>query len=221
MCPRKYDLGRRRAITEATRTRILEATRALLGGKADPAEFSMESVAAKAGVSRMTVYNQFHSEAGLLEALADYLANRGGMQHLREAFMEPRPDYALRKFVATFVGFWASDRVLLRRLRAYGVLLPALYRGIRDRDEWRREGARNLIAKIGVRARPALSGGDDPLVELLTTMTSFETFDALCSEQKSPQEVARLLSESLIALWGITPRTSRADVRPVRRLRRR
>jgi len=209
MCPRKYDLGRRRAATEATRTKILEATRALLGGKGDPSEFSMEAVAAKAGVSRMTVYNQFRSEAGLLEALADYLANRGGMQNLREAFMEPRPDEAVRKFVGTFAGFWASDRVLLRRLRAFGVLLPALYKGIRDRDEWRRDGARNLVAKIGVRTGPGTAAGDDPAVELLTTLTSFETFDAMCSEEKPAPEVARQLSESLIALWGLAPAKAR------------
>ncbi len=203
MCPRKYDLGRRRAGSEATRTKILEATRVLLGGKSNPAEFSMEAVAARAEVSRMTVYNQFCSEAGLLEALADHLASKGGMHHLREAFMEPRSDEAVRIFVGTFVNFWASDRLLLRRLRAFGVLLPALYKGIRDRDEWRREGARNLVAKIGARAGPRGAAGDDLSVELLTTMTSFETFDAMCSEARPASEVARQLSDSLIALWGL------------------
>jgi AcrR family transcriptional regulator len=209
MCPRKYDLGRRRAATESTRTKILEATRALLGGKADPSEFSMEAVAAKAGVARMTVYNQFRSEAGLLEALADYLASRGGMQKLREAFMEPRRDEAVRKFVGTFVGFWASDRVLLRRLRAFGVLLPTLYKGIRERDEWRREGARNLVTKIGVRPGTGPVTGADSSVELLTILTSFETFDAMCSDERPAAEVAREISDSLIALWHLAPTTVR------------
>jgi AcrR family transcriptional regulator len=213
MSPRTYDLGRRRSASEATRTKILEATRTLLGGKSEPNEFSMQAVAGKAGVSRMTVYNQFRSEAGLLEALADYLASKGGMQHLREAFMEPRPDEAVRKFVGTFVGFWASDRVLLRRLRAFGVLLPALYKGIRDRDEWRREGARNLIAKIGVRTGPRVAAISDPAVELLTILTSFETFDAMCSEEKPAPEVARQLADSLIALWGLTPTIARGPSR--------
>jgi AcrR family transcriptional regulator len=205
MCPRKYDSGRRQASAEATRTKILEATRALLGGKSDPAEFSMEAVAVRANVSRMTVYNQFRSEAGLLEALADYLAGRGGMQHLREAFLEPRPDEAVRKFVGTFVGFWASDRLLLRRLRAFAVLLPALYKSLRDRDEWRREGARNLIAKLGVPGARGAAAGAEASVELLTTLTSFETFDAMCSDERPAAEVARQLAESVIALWGLTP----------------
>ena len=213
MSPRRYDLGRRRAATEATGVRILEATRVLLGGKGDPAEFSMDAVAAKAGVLRMTVYNRFHSEGQLLEALADHLATKGGMMRLREAFMEPKPGEAIRKFVTTFVGFWASDRVLLRRLRAFGVSHPALYRGIRDRDEWRREGARNLVMKIGAPAALGDPSGPERAIDLLSEMTSFETFDGLCTDQRSPEEVARLLSDALLALWGLGPaqrRRSRA-----------
>jgi AcrR family transcriptional regulator len=204
MCPRKYDLGRRRASAEATRTRILEAARGVLGGKGDPALFSMDGVAERAGVSRMTVYNQFHSEGGLLEALADSLANKGGMQHLRDAFQEPRPDEAVRRFVRTFVDFWASDRLLLRRLRAFGVLFPALYRQVRDRDEWRREAARNLVMKIGVRPEGAEFSAKNPAVDLLTSMTSFETFDAMCSEDRPPADVARILSDSLLSQWGLS-----------------
>jgi AcrR family transcriptional regulator len=202
MCPRRYDLGRRRAGSEGTRQKILVATRTLLGGKGDPADFSMESVAVKAGVSRMTVYNQFHSESGLLDALADDLAGKGGMQRLREAFVESQPEEAVRRFVTTFVDFWASERVLLRRLRAFGVLLPALYKGIRERDEWRREGARNLVAKIGVRTGPGEAPGQEALVELLFSMTSFETFDGMCDDKRSPEDVAELLTTSFVALWG-------------------
>ena len=203
MCPRSYQLGRRRAAAEVTRTRILDAARALLGGKGDPADFSMEAVAGKAGVSRMTVYNQFRSESGLLESLADHVARRGGMDRLREAFLEPRPDEAVRRFVATFVAFWASDRILLRRLRALGVLFPALYKGIRDRDEWRREAARNLARKVGVRPRAGEGPGEDARISLLFSMTSFETFDGLCDDKRPPELVAQLLSESIVLLWGL------------------
>ncbi len=162
MSPRKYDLGRRRDGSDATREKILEATRSLFGGKGDLDGFSMDAVAGKAGVARMTVYNQFHSQGLLLEALADHIAARAGMQRIGEAFVEPRPDEAVRKFVATFVGLWASDRVVLRRLRAMGVLVPSLYRKVRERDEWRREAARNLVAKIRVpapRTGPATRNG--------------------------------------------------------------
>jgi AcrR family transcriptional regulator len=203
MSPRRYELGRRRGSTEATRAKILEATRGLLGGKGDLVEFSMEAVASKAGVSRMTVYNQFHSQARLLEALADHLAEKGGMHRIAESFLEPRPDEAVRKFVATFVGLWASDRLLLRRVRAMGLVVPTVFRKVRDRDAWRREAARNLVRKLGVPKPGARSPDAEWAADLLTSMTSFEVFDALCDEARSPEALARSLSDTLVRLWGL------------------
>lgn len=198
MSPRTYNLGRRRAASVATRSKILEAARSLLGGKGDLGEVSMEAIAAKAGVSRMTVYNQFDSQPKLLEALSDSLAERGGMHRLAVAFTEPDPEAAVRSFVGTFVGFWASERVVLRRVRAMGILLPSVYRKVRDRDEWRRTAARNLLAKFG--ARPGAVGWPDPewRADLLAALTSFEVFDALCEGQRTPADVAQSLTDAAL-----------------------
>ena len=46
----------------------------------------MEAVARVADVSRLTVYYQFDSKAGLLEALYNYIARRGEMERLAEVF---------------------------------------------------------------------------------------------------------------------------------------
>ncbi|MCI4336431.1 MAG: TetR/AcrR family transcriptional regulator [Thermoplasmata archaeon] len=210
MAPRAYAFGRRRAASDATRARIIEATRTLLGGKGDILEFSMETVADKASVSRMTVYNQFRSRTGLLDALADSLAEKGGMHRMAGVFMEPDPEVALRKFVSTFVGLWASDRVLLRRLRAMGLLVPGVYRGVRDRDEWRRQAARNLLTKVGARrtGRPTVDREDS--AALLASMTSFEVFDALCTDRRPPEAVAQLLADAVVELLVPTPPTPRA-----------
>jgi hypothetical protein len=53
----------------------------------------------------MTVYHPFGSPAGLLDALTDQLASRGGMAHLCNAFLELDPDAAVRQFVRTFVTY--------------------------------------------------------------------------------------------------------------------
>jgi AcrR family transcriptional regulator len=208
MCPRRYNLGRRRGDSEATRMKILEAARGLLGGKGGPGDFSMDSVAEKAGVSRMTVYNQFHSEAGLLEGLADHLALRGGMERMPEVFLEENAIEALRKFFATFVGFWSSDRLLMRRLRAFGVLHPSLYRALRDRDEWRREAAETLVSRF-----PAVSwAGLDKVdaTDLLAMLSSFEAYEALATESRSPEQVVRILTETALRSWNLDRSKSRA-----------
>jgi AcrR family transcriptional regulator len=202
MSPRAYDSSRRRADVEATRNKILEATRTIVGGKGDLSAFSMDAVARKAGVARMTVYYHFHSREELLEGLADRLAAQGGMRRMREVFVEPDPEKALRALISTFVGLWASDRVTLRRLRAMGVVSPGKDAAPRRRDSWRREAIENLLGKMGKSVGGGKPRDREELVDLLSTLTSFETFDALCSGTRSPEAVANLLSRVALDLAG-------------------
>lgn len=191
--PRAYRSNRRAEATEATKTRILEAARGLLAGRGNLDDFSMETIAGRAGVSRMTVYYQFESRSGLLDALADHLAQRGGMARMRDVFAEPEPAAAFEKLVETFVGFWASDRVALRRMRAMAVVFPKDTAGPRDRDAWRREAIVNLLA----RHRFGGPGGREPsndLIDELAMLTSFEAFDLLCTGERDADAVAALLT---------------------------
>ena len=71
-----YRLGQRRVAAEQTRARIIAAARALLTSSGGLVGFTVDAVAKQAGVSRMTVYYQFDSKAGLLDALFDDLAER-------------------------------------------------------------------------------------------------------------------------------------------------
>jgi AcrR family transcriptional regulator len=209
MPPRNYDLGRRRKASEETRVKILEATRALVGGKGDLGDFSMEAVAEKAGVSRMTVYNQFESRTGLLDALADHLAAQAGMYRLREVFGEEDAERAVRKFVEIFIGFWASDRSTLRRMRALGVLFPSLHGGVPGRDAWRLEAASNLMKRHADRLRLSTAAARQEAAELLSAVTGFDVFDALCTDSRPPAQVAHLLSTSALRLIGIRPPSRR------------
>jgi AcrR family transcriptional regulator len=201
--PRPYHSTRRRAAAEETRTRILEAARGLLAGRGNLDDFSMETIAARAGVSRMTVYYQFESRSGLLDALADHLAQRGGMARMREVFLEPSLPIAFRKLVETFVGFWASDRVTLRRMRAMAVVFPTEAPGPRDRDAWRREAITNLLAKHRARGPRARTPSPADLVDTLSMLTSFEVFDLLCSGDRGPAETAALIAELGLQQLGL------------------
>src|SRR5256886_11414892 len=82
MSPRPYQLGQRQAASEQTRSRVLQAARKLLMESTSFSGFSIEAVARRADVTRMTIYHQFGSKMGLLEALCDSLAVTGEMEQL-------------------------------------------------------------------------------------------------------------------------------------------
>src|SRR5258708_16184426 len=113
MIPRRYRLGQRQTTTEQTRARIINAARELLAESSGFSGFSIDAVARQADVARMTVYHQFGSKIGLLEALSDYLAAHGGMEHLADAFRRPEPLDALDQYITVFVPFSRPSPPLL------------------------------------------------------------------------------------------------------------
>src|SRR5260370_38574965 len=115
MSPRPYQLGQRQATSEHTRSRILDATRELLMAPESLSSFSIDAIARRADVARMTVYYQFGSKPGLLEALFDDLASRGGMDRMAEAFRQPDPLAALSTYIAVLAGFSDAHRLIAGR----------------------------------------------------------------------------------------------------------
>jgi AcrR family transcriptional regulator len=203
--PRPYRLGRRQAAVDQTRTSILTAAGALLVARGG-ADFSIDSVARRARVTRATVYQRFGSRPKLLEALFDDLARRGGMGDLANAFGQPDSDQALARFIATFGRFWTAHRPIHRRLLALGALDAGLERTLQARQEWRREGLRVIVARLRERyGRPAADAQNET-IDLLFTLTSFQTFDVLAGPKRTPAEVAPILLRAARAVLGLTSR---------------
>lgn len=201
MSPRPYNAGQRQAAAEQTRARILEAASELLTGAKGPAALSMEAVARKAGVARMTVYYQFESKTGLLEALFDDLAVRGGMARMPEAFTRPAISEALAEVIQVLVGFYSSGRTALRRLRGLAIMDPELETALQTRGERRRVGLGvvldRLVEERGITASPAELA---ELTELLTMLTSFETYDALAGPDGEAETAGRQIEELILAV---------------------
>jgi AcrR family transcriptional regulator len=192
MSPRPYRLGQRQATTEQTRTRIITAARQLLM-TADG--FSIDAVARQADVARMTVYHQFGSKIGLLEALCDSLAMSGGMEQLASAFCQPEPLDALDTYIAVFGRFWQSDRLVTRRLRGLAALDADFEQVIRARDERRRQGLRVIVRRlVEEHGRPEPSAFDE-VVDVLYTLLSFECFDTLAGPTRSIEEVVPIVQQ--------------------------
>jgi AcrR family transcriptional regulator len=175
MSPRPYRLGKREEGVGQSRRRILDAARELLRSAAAYPGFTVDAVAQRADVARATVYYQFGSKTGLLEAVCDDLADAGGMTDLARVFAGSSPDAAIRGFITAFAGFWAADRVVMRRLRALAALDPDVGAVIAARDQRRREGLTVLVGRLFAGAGHAAGQA----VPALYALTSFETFDTL------------------------------------------
>ncbi len=195
MSPRPYRMGQRQAIAEQTRTRILTAARELLLESEGFAGFSIDAVERKADVARMTVYHQFGSKVGLLEALSDYLALQGGMDQLPNAFRRSEPLEALDEYIAVFSRFWNSDRLVTRRLRALAALDPDFEQVVRARDERRRQGLRVIMGRLTEKYGQPTSEKSDEVVNILYTLLSFESFDTLAGPGRSLEEVAPIVQQ--------------------------
>jgi AcrR family transcriptional regulator len=196
MSPRPYRLGQRQVSTDETRSKILDAARVQLETQSS---FSIDAVARRADVARMTVYYQFGSKRGLLEALFDDLAARGGMRGMPAAFQQVDPRLALEGLIDVFARFWSSDRLVLRRLRAMAALDPELDEVLRERNEGRRQGLRVIVSRLESQGRDRGKATSD-LVDVLFALTSFENFDVLAGPERTPEQVAPLVKRAAAAI---------------------
>jgi AcrR family transcriptional regulator len=189
MSPRPYQLGKRQDQVEESRQRIIDAARSLLAEADRYTAFTVDAVAKRADVARATIYYQFDSKTGLLEALCDDLAESGQLSELATAFANPDPLGALRDFVAAFGRFWVTDRLLMRRLRALAALDPEVGGVIHARDERRRAGLQVLVGRLS--DQRVITVEPDRAVNTLFALTSFETFDALADPGQELTDVVR------------------------------
>jgi AcrR family transcriptional regulator len=194
MSPRPYRAGKRRkAAVEATRARIVEAARDLL---ADPqaTAFTIDAIAERADVARMTVYYQFKSKAKLLEALFDDFGARANMKKIQEAFRDADPAQGFTKLIEVFCHLWKTQGALIRRLSAMAVLDPEVDAAMQERGSWRREA----IARIVERMSLGPNAGD--VFDLLYVLTSFETYATLAAGHRAQKDIAALLARAARAL---------------------
>ena len=199
-------MAARDTATDKTRKRILIAARKLLLAE-DFSQFTMEAVARKADVSRLTVYYQFKSKAGLLEALYNFIAKRGEIEQLAEVFRRGGdPLRTLREFIEVFARFWESDRDVIRRLHALGAIDSEIGSGLLARNERRRNGLGVIVERYCNMYPPLTAQLEREAIDVLHTLTSFETFDALAGSTRTREEVVEIIQKLAWNAIGFTPR---------------
>lgn len=194
MATRRYEQRLRAQSAEETRRRVLVAVYDQL--REAPAQpVSVDRIARAAGVARSTVYVSFGSRAGLFDAFAADLLERGGFRRVLDAVADPDPRVTLRAGITGGVHTFAAHRDVFRALVSMAALDPDAVGGAMQRSEQRRAKGMMRLARRLAR-HGLLREGLTPTqaADRLWVLTSFDAFDLLCTgRDRSAGAAARVL----------------------------
>lgn len=203
--PRSYRMGKRGPRIEKSRQKVVSAARALLT-RSGFHNVSVEAVASEAGVTRVTVYNQFGSKLGLLEAILADVAGSAAFSRLEEAITIEEPRAALRALIAATCELWSGERELFRRVLALGASDPEASAIVEKQEEARRARVQLIVercAKSGALRRGTTA---KEAASAITALTQFAMFDQLARlERANGARVATLmarLADAFVQLEG-------------------
>src|SRR5260221_2808893 len=186
---RAYVSSVRTAAAADTRDRVIDAAARVLREDASISSFSLDGVAKAAGVTRLTVYNQFGSRRGLLEGVFDEIARKGGLPQSAEAMATPDPRAALARMVEIFCGFWKRDPAI-GRLHEAMATDPEFASALVERNERRRKGLNVLVERIA--GKTASRRARQDAVDTIFALTSYAMFAMLCPG-RSADDVCHLV----------------------------
>jgi AcrR family transcriptional regulator len=189
---RAYVSSVRTAAAAEKRDRVIEAAARTLREDASISSFSLDNVAKAAGVTRLTVYNQFGSRRGLLEAVFDEIARQGGLEGIAGAMAIADPHAALDRLIEIFCAFWNRDPAV-GRLHEAMATDPEFAAALIDRNERRRRGVRVLVDRIAGKAASRRARQD--AVDTIFAITSYAMF-AMLSPGRSVDDVCHLVQSA-------------------------
>jgi AcrR family transcriptional regulator len=186
-----------------TRTSILDAAWTLLEERGTGVRIA--DIAAKAGVSRQTVYLHFGDRASLFVALGDYVDVSFGRDRLRaHVFGAPTAMESLRRWVQTMSWYTAKIDSLSRIVELAGESDEALAAVWRDRMTGRRGHVRRIAERLAAEGRLVDGWTVESAGDLIFTVTLPGPWRVLTtvmgwSEERYADEVTGLLERSLLA----------------------
>ncbi len=201
---RPYRQTRRAESSDATRQRVLAAARATLE-RGPLGALKVDEVAREAGVSRSTVYLLYGSRAGLFHALARDLRDQAGFAALIAASQLPDALENLRASQRAAVAMYAQVPKLARGLFTLAAIDPDGVAAVAAIEDGRRPGMRRLAEALAGQGYLREDVSVEEATELLTLITSFQSFDELFDGLGLPADV---VADRLLAL------AERAILRP-------
>ena len=204
---------RQSAALDAREDRVEAAAVRLLRNEPSVGAVSLDAVAKAAGVTRLTLYNQFGSRRGLLEAVFDERAREGGLGRLADAMASADPREGLDRFIEIFCEFWCFEPALAR-LQAAGSTDPEFAEAIAARNERRREAIGVLVKRMES-AQLVRPDSVRDLTDLLFALTSHAMFNMLRTAERNPEKVSVLIKTT--CAQAIASAAPDALQRPARR----
>jgi AcrR family transcriptional regulator len=199
MSPRQYRLGKRAEAVEQTRERIIDATRELLAREGYP-HASVDAVARVADVARATVYYQFGSKKGLIQAVVQDIQQRAGQEAVVDSVEVVDPVDALRQAFVMGSRFWAAERPLVHKLTGLAAVDADVRRIVAAAERDRLPLLARLVDRLAGAQRLVPSYSSQEALHVLWMLSSFEAFDQLFTGRGLPvEDVARLLGDLAVA----------------------
>jgi AcrR family transcriptional regulator len=210
MSPRRYSLGKRTESIEQTRGQIISVTRELLAEDGFQ-PFSVDEVARRADVARATVYYQFGSKGGLLEAVVEDIQRRAGQARIAEEIEAADPRQALRNAFAAGCRFWAAEHLLVQKLTGLGMVDADIGRALSTVTGNRLPLLARLVKRLETGGYLSPYCPPDRALDLLWMLSSFEAFDQLYTGRSVPvsRAAAMLADIAVQQLTGTAEESSR------------
>ena len=194
---RRYTLRKRAQASEETRQRIVAAACSLLE-HAGYHQVSLDELAQAAGVSRQTIYVQFGSKGGVLQAVAEYIEHASLENLMPELLASPTPLAAFRHACERIVAFFAQNAAILRNLQAqtiYDVEFAAFLRS-KQNEIW--HNTRRSIEWLALEEGHPSGWSIDEATDWLWMLSSFEMYDKLVNERGwSTEQYIRRIMDAL------------------------
>jgi AcrR family transcriptional regulator len=183
MSPRAYRLGKRKADVDETRERVVAAATELFG---QPGFYTvtLDDVATRAGVARATVYYQFESKYGLLDAVIASFAQRAGLERMRKAREHGDAAVGLPLYVKETARFWSKDVALMRNIHGLSAVDTEVFAIIERWDLQRKELLSWFVKRLADQRKLRAGVSQKQAVDVLWMLTGFRAFDQLHARAK-------------------------------------
>lgn len=191
--------GKRAAATEATRRGIIAAARDLLATQ-QWEHFTVEAVANRAGVTRVTVYNQVRSKRGLLDAVLTDLTERARMDQLLSDTQHLKATDACAAIVQQTCRFWHAERDILRPIFGLAGVDQDVAAALAQRERWRQDQLHHLLGRLAAEATPTAPFATGDVLATALAITSFATYDRLGALADNPERAAHMINHLLRSL---------------------